>query len=148
MPEDPSTLQVIAENYGLPGMVLFALALLIGFLSFGLPRLITAIQGRRAPARDNEEGDGHDKPSKRSPGAHTMALYTREEVSKAREDIDERVDLKLAPLQQAIDTLKAEMEAAKGRDKEHYSKLDKLSEHLSEVRSRLARVETARKRDD
>jgi hypothetical protein len=40
---DP-TLQLIAESYGLPGMVLFLSVALLGFLSVGLPRLITALR--------------------------------------------------------------------------------------------------------
>jgi hypothetical protein len=50
---NPDTLQVIAENYGIPGMVLFSVALFLGFLSLGAPRLIHAIKGKQEERRKN-----------------------------------------------------------------------------------------------
>jgi hypothetical protein len=146
VPEDPSTLQLIAENYGLPGMVLFALALLIAFLSFGLPRLISSIRGNG----DKSDGDkgADDTPQKerrsRGPGAKTLA-WTRDEVEKAKDDLDERVELKLAPIKQGIESLREDVKSRKDRDKEQDGKLDDLATKFADLDKRLASLETEMK---
>lgn len=142
MPDDPTTLQVIAENYGLPGMVLFSLALLIGFMSFGLPRLIKAIRGDGETKKvTSDDTPTPEKKSRRSGPGHLTRAFTRDEVAKAKDDLDERLDLKLAPLMLLIEGLKKEQEAGRDRDKEHYGKLDILTTNLGKLDTRLARVE-------
>ena len=146
MTEPTTTLTLVAENYGLPGMVLFSLVILIGFLSFGLPRLIHAI---REPKGDDGRGtppDTDTPPPARSkgPGVKTQA-WTRDEVARAKDDVGEKVDLKLEPIRLVIDQIKKDIESGVGRDKEHYGKLDDLASKFAGLDKRLARMETATK---
>lgn len=145
MPEDPTTLRLVAENYGLPGMVLFALVVLIGFMSFGLPRLITSIRGSRESGRGSDDHTPvSSERSSKGPGVKTQA-WTRDEITAAKGDLDERVELKLHAVRVALENIQEEVSAAKGRDKDHYTKLDNLSEKLAQLDKRLARLETATK---
>ncbi len=130
------TLKLIAENYGLPGMVLFALFLLLMFLTVGLPRMIVAIRG------DKTSKTTPSVAPTRGPGTHTRQ-WTQEEIRTAKGDGEKLVDLKLAPLLQRLDTLEDEIIAAKDRDKTHYGKLDEHNDDIGKLQTEVAQIRTA-----
>jgi hypothetical protein len=87
---NPDTLQVIAENYGIPGMVLFSVALFLGFLSLGAPRLIHAIKGKQEERRKNTPRPAEPRITETLLGRLT-ASQVRAEKDKTDESQDDRL---------------------------------------------------------
>ena len=62
-------------------------------------------------------------------------------VEKAKDELDECVELKLAPILQSLDTFREQIGSRKDRDKEQDGKLDDLSKSFADLDKRLLTLE-------
>lgn len=140
---EAEALKVIAENYGLPGMVLIVVALFL----FGIPRIIKAIQGLIESAKGDSGDKSIEKPGEKishGPGPGTRQ-WTQDEVRRASDDAEKILDLKLVPILQKLATLQGEIEENKGKDSERDDKYDKLLKRVNEIATIVTQLHTAAK---
>ena len=144
MPE-ANSLQIIAENYGLPGMVLASVVLFLAFLAWVIksgPAWITAIRGE---GQSRKKTPDYPAPTRTArPGVMTTA-YTREEVAKGRAETDEKVDLKLQPLKDALERGDERLDKLETHTKEQFEEDKNIRASISKIKQRLVAIEAGLK---
>lgn len=144
MPE-ANSLQIIAENYGLPGMVLASVVLFLAFLAWVIksgPAWIIAIRGDNQSRKKTPDYPAPRRTNR--PGMMTTA-FTRDEVAKGRAASDEIVDLKLQPIKDALERGDERLDTLELYTKEQFEEDKKIRASISKIKGRLIALEAAHK---
>lgn len=143
---DANTLQVIADNYGLPGMVLFSVALFLGFLAWVIksgPAWIKAIRGDKdrdtpvtqAPSRSRTPesipdgvGEGTWGIAKAISAGKIRDI--RDTIPPEKDRTDEKQDSEIVRLRDEIHQFRSKLDDA-------FTVMGKVREEIKEARAEL-----------